>query len=93
MACGGDCDRERGAAGAPPGFEGSLVRGVLPEAWRRSPEGYRGPSEGRSGLMVLTLQNVDGISARINDSKMNKLLIALALAPAAALVAPSVPRA
>ncbi len=43
--------------------------------------------------MVLTLQNVDGISARINDSKMNKLLIALALAPAAALVAPSVPRA
>ena len=43
--------------------------------------------------MVLTRQNVDGISARINDSKMNKLLIALALAPAAALVAPSVPRA
>ena len=31
--------------------------------------------------------------AALIDSKMNKLLIALALAPAAALVAPSVPRA
>ena len=90
-------DRVSRAAGALPNFEARSAVGVRAEAGSCSPEG--------SMLAPVVFQSCSWCDAAASagvctrhfilqsTAKMNKLLIALALAPAAALVAPSVPRA
>ena len=88
--------RVSGAAGALPNFEPRCAVGVLVETGRSSPDGcrvvYRGFLSCSADDAALCLVSTRHLALQ-KYSKMNKLLIALALAPAAALVAPSVPRA
>ena len=86
----------RTAAGALPNFEARCAVGVRAETERCSPDGCRviwpafpSCSADDAALCLVSTRHL-GLQ---KYSKMNKLLIALALAPAAALVAPSVPRA
>ena len=82
-----------GAGGAQSSFDARFAVGVLAEALQCSTESspvvYGGfPSCSASSHIHASTHN-----SLQSTAKMNKLLIALALAPAAALVAPSVPRA